>query len=53
MPREGNRVEKTTILVVDDDPNIRELICLYLKREGFHPMQAADGKEALEGMEQT
>lgn len=43
----------TTILVVDDDPNIRELICLYLKREGFHPMQAADGKEALEIMEQT
>lgn len=42
-----------TILVVDDDPNIRELICLYLSKEGFDLIQADNGADALEKMEQT
>ncbi|MGM8211191.1 response regulator transcription factor [Virgibacillus sp. W0430] len=40
-----------SILVVDDDPNIRELVGFYLKREGYHFVEAADGKEALEKLE--
>ncbi|CAI6046386.1 Heme response regulator HssR [Paenibacillus sp. JJ-100] len=36
-----------TILVADDDPNIRELVCLFLKNDGFTTVEAADGKEAL------
>ncbi|KAF4326247.1 hypothetical protein G195_000336 [Phytophthora kernoviae 00238/432] len=36
-----------TILVADDDPNIRELVCLFLKNDGFETAEAADGKEAL------
>lgn len=36
-----------TVLVVDDDPKIRELLDLYFAREGFVVEQAADGGEAL------
>lgn len=35
------------ILVVDDDAHIRELIELFLKREGLDVYQAKDGEEAL------
>jgi DNA-binding response OmpR family regulator len=37
-----------TILVVDDDPKIRELLRLYVAREGHRVIHAADGPEALE-----
>lgn len=36
------------ILVVDDEPNIREVVGLYLRREGYIVVEAADGEEALE-----
>ncbi|MFD7525976.1 response regulator transcription factor [Paenibacillus chitinolyticus] len=36
-----------TILVADDDANIRELVCLFLRNDGFSTAEAADGKEAL------
>lgn len=36
-----------TILVADDDANIRELVCLFLRNEGYNTAEAADGKEAL------
>lgn len=36
-----------TILVADDDVNIRELVCLFLQNEGFETLEASDGKEAL------
>jgi two-component system OmpR family response regulator len=35
------------ILVVDDDPHIREVICFALSKEGFAPLQAENGAEAL------
>jgi len=35
------------ILIVDDDPNIRELIRVFLRNEGFDVYEAADGVEAL------
>ncbi|MGE5620640.1 MAG: response regulator [Sphingomonadaceae bacterium] len=38
-----------TILVVEDEPKISELLKLYLEREGFQVMVAADGAAALEG----
>ncbi|MCK0469980.1 response regulator transcription factor [Halalkalibacter sp. APA_J-10(15)] len=37
-----------TILVVDDDKEIREAIEIYLKNEGNEVLQAQDGIEALE-----
>ncbi|REK77702.1 response regulator transcription factor [Paenibacillus paeoniae] len=36
-----------TILVADDDVNIRELVCLFLRNDGFETVEASDGKEAL------
>lgn len=36
-----------TILVADDDMNIRELVCLFLRNDGFETVEAADGKEAM------
>ena len=39
--------QKKRILVVDDEPNIREVVELYLRREGFDVETAADGAEAL------
>lgn len=37
-----------TVLVVEDDPKIVNLLGLYLKREGFSVESAADGREALD-----
>ncbi|MCM2674911.1 response regulator transcription factor [Alkalicoccobacillus plakortidis] len=36
-----------TILVADDDANIRELVCLFLRNEGFTTVEAIDGKQAM------
>ncbi len=36
-----------TILVVDDEPNITQLLKLYLSRSGFQVETAASGEEAL------
>lgn len=36
------------ILVVDDEKEIRDLIEIYLKGEGYETVKAADGEEALE-----
>lgn len=39
---------KDTILIVEDDRDIREVITILLGREGFHTLQAETGQEALE-----
>ena len=36
------------VLVVDDDPHIRELCQLYLNHAGFRVMVAEDGRQAIE-----
>ena len=36
------------ILIVDDEPNIREVVGLYLRRDGHNVISAADGEEALQ-----
>lgn len=40
-----------TILVVDDDVHIRELLRLYLRKEGYSVIEAEDGKEAVDLLE--
>jgi len=40
--------EHSHILVVDDNPEIREIIHILLEGEGFEVSEAADGSEALE-----
>lgn len=42
-----------TILIVDDEENIRNLIEIYLKREGFITYKAANGEEALDVMDKV
>ncbi|USG66163.1 response regulator transcription factor [Brevibacillus ruminantium] len=37
---------KTTILVADDDPHVRELVRYYLTREGYQMIEAPDGAAA-------
>src|SRR3954447_4620089 len=37
-----------TILVVEDDPTLRETLAEALESEGFGIVQAADGRDALE-----
>ena len=39
--------DKPDILVVDDDPNIRQLETLYLEKENFTVRTAGDGDEAI------
>jgi len=36
------------IMIVDDDPNIRELVCTLLKNDGFDACEAKDGHDALQ-----
>lgn len=40
------------ILVVEDDPDIRELINLYLMNHGYKVIQAADGDEAIRQLDE-
>jgi two-component system OmpR family response regulator len=41
------------VLVVDDDPHIRELVRIFLEREGLDVLEASDGVEALAMLETT
>ena len=41
------RAEDKTILVVDDEPNVREYLAALLEDAGFKVIKAADGEEAL------
>ena len=36
----------STVLVVDDEPIVREVVVRYLRREGFATLEAGDGDEA-------
>jgi DNA-binding response OmpR family regulator len=36
----------TTVLVVDDEPIVRDVVVRYLKRDGFDTLEAADGESA-------
>ena len=40
--------ENGTVVVVEDDPHIADLVDLYLRREGFRVLLAADGEKGLE-----
>jgi DNA-binding response OmpR family regulator len=42
-----------TVLVVDDEPIVREVVCTYLEREGYRTLEAADGIRARELVEQA
>jgi len=44
---------KASILVVDDEKEIRELIEIYLKNEGYNVITVEDGMQALEALKKN
>jgi DNA-binding response OmpR family regulator len=40
-----------TVLVVDDEPIVREVVVRYLEREGYRTLEASDGDQARELLE--
>lgn len=41
-----NNQLSSRVLVADDDPVIRHLVASILKKEGYTPIEANDGREA-------
>ncbi|MGA9116896.1 MAG: response regulator [Bacteroidota bacterium] len=48
MEGEGER-----ILLVDDDPDLRAMVCSQLRQAGFEPEEAEDGTAALDKLGRT
>ena len=48
QPATGNR---SRILIVDDEPSMRELLDIVLRREGHEVFTASNGKAAVEILE--
>ena len=44
---------RTPVLIVDDDEDCRELLCLFLEKRGFFCFQAEHGKSALNVMREV
>jgi DNA-binding response OmpR family regulator len=42
-----SRAHQTVILVVDDEPQVRDIVRILLEDEGYFILTAADGEEAL------
>ena len=42
--------DKTLIMIVDDDPNIAQLVKLYLEKDGYDTVAYGRGDEALAGV---
>jgi DNA-binding response OmpR family regulator len=48
----GEKTVTPRVLVVEDEPNIRELVCLHLGLEGYTCDGVGDGREALKRTEE-
>lgn len=48
LPREARRPSRRRILVVDDQPEIRDVLVEYLQGKGFEVVGVGEGKEALQ-----
>jgi DNA-binding response OmpR family regulator len=46
--REDPPAIRKSVLVVDDEPDVRAVLVEYLQAKGFDPLQASSGDEALE-----
>lgn len=47
MPVEGGAAPSPTILIVDDEPSLRDALTYTLRKEGYHVEAAASGTEAI------
>lgn len=50
---QNQRAKSSIVLIVDDNPSIRNIIAWSLQFGGFQPIEAANGLEAVEWMEQA
>ena len=48
IPRQRTATRMATILVVEDEPAIQELITLNLEQSGYSPLRANDAEQAIE-----
>jgi len=46
------RLGRETILLVEDEANLREMLCLCLRRQGYDVLEAGNGVEALQVWQQ-
>lgn len=46
-------MENADILLIEDEPNIREVVTLYLQRAGYRVRSVADGNAAIEELERN
>ena len=49
----GHNEPMTTVLIVDDEPIVRDVVARYLKRDGFDTLEAGDGNAARELIERS
>ena len=48
MRHDHGHERRPVIVIVEDDPNIADLVELYLRRDGYRPYQASTGERALQ-----
>jgi PAS domain S-box-containing protein len=53
VPLTGKSTHTLTVLVVDDDPTVHDVLSATLRREGYKVLHAVDGDEAVEIMRKT
>jgi CheY-like chemotaxis protein len=51
-PSKGGPSQRV-VLVVDDEPSVRDLVCRTLRAEGYRTLEAAQGAEALEVVDRS
>lgn len=51
VPDAPRKSSRQVVLVVDDEPGLRDLVCRTLQAEGYSTLEAGHGAEALEVME--
>jgi DNA-binding response OmpR family regulator len=44
-------LSEATIFIVEDEPNVAEIVSLYMKRAGFNPVVIADGQQAYDKLQ--
>jgi len=52
MPEDKNPEDKNRVLVVDDEPGMRDFLEIMLRKDGYEVDTASDGTEAIDRIEQ-
>lgn len=51
--RKGQMTDPKTVLVVDDERDLLEMICIVLRQEGYCVARATNGRDALNSVERA